>query len=212
VLLVDDSADHSDLLVREIRQNGHDVTCQRVDTAERLREALENTGWDLVIGDDRVSGFSALDAVAILKSMRLDIPFILVSGTLDDDLELKAFQAGVDDYLMKDNLHRLMPAIRRALREAEERRVRCMAEQALRESEERYRELVENANDVILSTDLEGNFIALNTAGELLSGYSREELRHMNMAQVLTPESLRRAKQRSGKSCLMGDRRPTSST
>jgi len=117
----------------------------------------------------------------------------MVSDSLGEDKAIAALTMGISDYVPKSNLQRLVPVVERAIRQVEDRRIRRGAEEALRQSEERYRELIENANDVIFSVDMVGNFTSLNRAGEQISGYSRDELTHMNMAQVLTPEDLRRA-------------------
>ena len=104
--------------------------------------ALKTGEWDIVISDFRMPNFSGPQALALLKKLELDLPFIIVSGTVGELTAVESMKAGAHDYIMKDNLTRLVPAIRREIREARDRRERRQADIALRESEERFREIV----------------------------------------------------------------------
>lgn len=193
VLVVDDSDATAGLLVGELRRTAYEVIHERVDTSAAMMRALDEQPWDVVIAAHRLRHFPRLGALSLLRRRDRHAPFIVVTEPADEDDTMAVLQLGAQDYVVRTKLGRLVPVIERALREAEERRVRREVEAALRKSEERYRELVENANDIVLTTDLQGNFTSLNKAGELISGYSREEVVRMNMAQFLTPESLSRA-------------------
>jgi PAS domain S-box-containing protein len=190
VLIVESQERDAKLLIRELEHGGYDVTYGRVDTAEAMSAALDREPWDIVISSYSLPRFNALEALALLTQRDLAVPVIIMSRTLDEDMAASALRVGVHDHLMKRNLTHLVPSVREGLRAVEERSVLRRAEEALRQSEERYRELVENANDVVFTIDLAGNFTSLNSAGEQISGYTRGEVVQMNMAQVLASESL----------------------
>ena len=117
VLVVEDSADDAELVVRLIKKGGYSVYHERVDTAQQMRDALKNNVWDIIISDYKMPGFSGIKALGILNECGLDIPFILVSGTIGEELAIEAMRKGANDYLMKDNLSRLVPAIEREIKE-----------------------------------------------------------------------------------------------
>jgi signal transduction histidine kinase len=131
LLLVEDSENDAELLIREIRRGGYDPAFERVDTAEALTAALNRKIWQLVIADYTMPRFSGTDALAMVRSRGLDIPFIFVSATIGEDIAVAAMRAGAQDYLVKGQLKRLVPAIQRELREAEVRRERRSAEEQL---------------------------------------------------------------------------------
>ncbi len=135
VLIVEDSEDDALLLVRELRRSGYEPTFRRVDTLSEMRDALSSGRWEVIIADYSMPRFSALAALKVLRDSDQDLPFIVVSGAIGEEVAVDMMRAGAHDYVMKDNLARLGPAIRRELREAAERRARREAERALRESE-----------------------------------------------------------------------------
>jgi len=156
VLIIEDVEDDALLAEEALRQGGYAVTTQRVDTAATLEVALDSQPWDLLLCDYTMPHFNGLEALAAVRRHGLDAPFILLSGTIGEESAVEAMQAGAQDYIMKDNPARLVPAVQRALREATERRQRWRAETALRASEERYRGLVETSPDAIALLDLHG--------------------------------------------------------
>ena len=103
VLIVDDSVDDAELVVRALRQNGHEPKCNRVDTPEAMRAALAQQDWDVVIADYSMPRFDGIAALKILKTTHPDIPFILVSGTIGEDIAVEAMKAGASDYILKNN-------------------------------------------------------------------------------------------------------------
>ncbi len=131
LLLVEDSEDDAALLARELRRSGCRVTCKRVDNPVAFEAALASGPWDIIIGDYRLPTFTGLDALAVVRGRGLDVPFILLSGVIGGELAVQAMKAGANDYIMKDNLARLVPAVERELREAEVRRERKRTEEAL---------------------------------------------------------------------------------
>jgi diguanylate cyclase (GGDEF)-like protein len=121
VLIVEDSEDDVELLVFELELGGYNPIYQRTDTAETTLAALEEQEWDLVIADYSMPQFNAIAALSLLQEKGLDLPFIIVSGTITEETAVAAMKAGVHDYLTKDNLARLVPAVERELREAQVR-------------------------------------------------------------------------------------------
>jgi len=132
LLLVEDSEDDALLVLRELRRGGHDVTPTRVETAEALTHALDTGEWDAVISDYALPRFDALAAFHLVRQRGLDVPFLIVSGQMGEDTAVAAMKAGVHDFLLKDRLGRLGPAMTRELREAKLRAERrSMQEQLL---------------------------------------------------------------------------------
>jgi signal transduction histidine kinase len=132
VLLIEDSEDDAALLDIELQRAGYAPVCHRVETREAMSSALERSTWDLIIADYRLPSFDGLAALALVKEKGLDLPFIIVSGYITEETAAAAMKAGAHDYVMKDKLARLGPAVGRELREAEVRRERRRAEEALR--------------------------------------------------------------------------------
>lgn len=130
-LLVEDVERDALLLVRELTRGGFDVTFERVDTAEALAAALDQKSWDIIISDYTMPRFSAPQALALVKERRLELPFIIVSGTVDEEMAVGAIRAGAHDFMAKGRLARLIPAIERELQEAVLRAERSKLEEQL---------------------------------------------------------------------------------
>lgn len=152
-LLVEDSEDDAELLIRELRKGGYDVTHRRVETAETMHAALTHQSWDIVISDYCMPTFDAPSAIGVLANSGFDIPILIVSGTIGEEAAVEALKAGAGDFLVKGRLARLVPAVERELREAENRRHARGAEDALRRSELKYRRIVETAQEGIWVLD-----------------------------------------------------------
>src|SRR5512141_1152614 len=130
VLVIEDSVDDSFFIVRELQRGGFQVQFDRVETASDMREALESGSWDLIISDYMMPQFDGASALALYKQSGLDIPFIVVSGAMGEDLAVEMIKAGAHDYVKKDNLARLVTSARRELGAARQRRVRQQTEDA----------------------------------------------------------------------------------
>lgn len=133
--MVEDSEDDTLLVLRELRTGGFKVDYARVETAEQLIRVIKQKDWDIIISDYVLPRFSGLVALKTVQNMGIDLPFLIVSGIIGEEVAVEAMLAGAHDYILKGNLKRLVPAVKRALREARERRARRQAEAALRESQ-----------------------------------------------------------------------------
>jgi two-component system, cell cycle sensor histidine kinase and response regulator CckA len=133
VLMVEDSEDDAALLVRELRRGGYDVQLKRVEESSALESAYEKQIWDVIISDFSMPHFSGTDALRLLRSKGCDRPFIFVSGTMGEEVAVAALRDGAQDYLMKTNLKRLVPAVQRALQDDEDRKHRKQMEQQVQQ-------------------------------------------------------------------------------
>jgi signal transduction histidine kinase len=136
VLIIEDSQDDALLVEVELRRAGYAPVCHRVETAGALTAALERQPWDLIIADYRLPHFDGITALALVKEKGIDLPFIIVSGYITEETAIAAMKAGAHDFVMKEKLGRLGPAVERELREAEVRRQRRLAEEELRRAYE----------------------------------------------------------------------------
>jgi two-component system, cell cycle sensor histidine kinase and response regulator CckA len=178
ILIVEDSEDDLLLLLRELRRGGYNPDYVRVETAAEMQAALDRQPWDIVIADYTLPRFSAPEALVLLQQKQQDIPFIIVSGTIGEEAAVAAMRSGAHDYLLKDNLTRLVPAVARELRESQERQQRLWAEQALQESEERFRQLAENITESVfwMSDPRAQQILYVSPAYENIWGSSCESL------------------------------------
>jgi len=176
VLLVEDSEDDALLLIRTLKKNGYDPECERVETAETMRTALKKKLWDVILCDYKLPKFSALNALDLYKEAGIVIPFIIVSGTIGEETAVELMKAGAHDYIMKDKLSRLVPAIDREMKDAVVRSKSRQAEQFLKESEERFSTIFQASPVSMAITRMEGNqLIDVNKAWSEATGFSRDE-------------------------------------
>lgn len=192
VLLAEDSEDDALLLIEALRVANYDPDCRVVDNRRDMADALEEDGWDVVISDYAMPSFSAPDALKLVQESGLDLPFIIVSGRIPEDVAVEAMKAGAHDFVSKSNLARLPAAVDREMREAEVRRQRRLAEEALRESEERLRLIAEAATDAIFYTDGDSNILYANSAAEMMFGYTKDELLAGKITMVVPEEDRER--------------------
>ena len=151
ILIVEDSEDDALLVAQELRRAGFDLESERVETGDSLRTMLRSKAWNLVIADYSLPHFSGLDALKMVRELRGDLPVIIVSGAIGEDVAVEAMKAGANDYVMKDRLPRLGPAVKRELREAEDRSRRKVAEEELRRT---TAELNDALSDLVQSEKL----------------------------------------------------------
>src|SRR5262249_236553 len=120
VLIVEDSQEDTELLLRELRVGGYDPVYERVDDSESMKKALQKK-WDLILIDHTMPHFNSETACGLLKELRVETPFILISGTIGEEAGVEAMKAGAKDYLFKGNFKRLIPVVDRTLRDAGDR-------------------------------------------------------------------------------------------
>ena len=175
VLIIEDSEDDTELLVYHLERSGFDTTYQRVATQTAMSTALEEQ-WDVVLADYSLPQFSATAALTLLQERGLDLPFIIVSGSIGDGIAVAAMKAGAHDYLMKGNLARLVPAIERELQEASNRRERRRIQLALRESEDRWQLALQGNNDGIWDWNIQDNTAFFSTRWKEMLNYEEQEI------------------------------------
>ena len=183
VLIVEDSVDDTFFIVRELQRGGFVVEFERVETPSGMQRALESRPWDLVISDYSMPLFGGPAALALFQRMGLDIPFVLVSGAMGEDLAVEMLKAGADEYVMKDRLTRLVPAVRNELRAARERRLRRQTESTLAY----MASLVKSCDDAIVGTTVDGTIVSWNDGAERLYGYTGVEAMGQHVSMLFPP-------------------------
>ncbi len=170
LLILEDNPDDAELAVKELERKGFDVKWTRVDTEKAFREALAEKP-DLILSDYHVPSFDAVAALQIYRQLKLEIPLIIFSGTIGEEMAVECMKSGATDYVLKDNLSRLCPVVKRALEEMKTYRKNRQAEESLRESESRYKRLYsmtrlmcDNLPELMWTKDLENRFIFANKA------------------------------------------------
>lgn len=180
LLFIEDAENDVMLLLHRFRNAGYAPTYLQVASESGMREALQRESWDVILCDHNLPGFSAQAALRTIQDLCLDLPFIIVSGVMQEDEAIAAMRAGAHDYLSKNKLERLIPAVERELREVGNRREKRLAEQTLRQSEARLRALTDNIPGVVFqmgyTPDGMLGFQYLSEAAAMLFGISADEL------------------------------------
>jgi two-component system cell cycle sensor histidine kinase/response regulator CckA len=169
LLIVDDVADDAELIVRELRR-AYDVSVERVETAELLREKLLGGSWDLLVSDFALPTLTGMDVLRVLADTGIDLPCIIISGTIDEEAAVEALRAGARDFISKNRLARLRPAVDRELREAAARRERRQATAALEAAGERMRFAMRTAGVGTWELDLQTGQVVWSDVLETLHG------------------------------------------
>jgi diguanylate cyclase (GGDEF)-like protein/PAS domain S-box-containing protein len=172
ILFIEDVENDVLLLVDHLQSGGLAFEWQRVDTERDIVKKLQDS-WNIVFSDYAMPYLSGARALEIVRQHDPDIPFIFVSGTMGEDIAVEAMKCGAQDYVMKENLSRLLPAVDRELRDAQQRRERRQAEQIVR----KLSLVVKQATDSVFITDPEGRIEYVNPAFETLTGYAADEIR-----------------------------------
>ncbi|NQU70243.1 MAG: PAS domain S-box protein, partial [Rhodospirillales bacterium] len=164
VLMIEDTETDGDLVALEMRRRGIDLVFKRVETAGDMRAALADEEWDVVLCDYVLPAFDAMEALKILQALKLDLPFIVLSGVVRTGDVIEILRSGAEDFIDKNDLARLVPSVERALREADERRALRQSEIALHESEERFRVIYEEIAAGIALVGADREILSANPA------------------------------------------------
>lgn len=192
ILVVDDSPNDAEIEIRNIEKAGYKVEYKRVDSEDGLLQALNDEKWDIVLGDYTMPGFSGTKALHLIRAFEPELPFIFVSGTIGEDTAVESMRAGAKDYVVKDNLRRLVPAIERELVDVEEREQRRRADAERRTAEARYEHLVTTAPNAIIAMDHDHRITVFNQQAEEIFGYSASEVLGKDIG-ILIPERFQKA-------------------
>ncbi len=188
VLFVEDNEDDMMLLAHELKKGGFDPEYLQVYTAETMQKSLMENNWDIIISDYSMPVFNGMAALKLFQKMNIDVPFIVVSGTIGEDIAVKMMRLGAHDYLLKGATKRLVPAVERELREAEERRSLKKTEAALIKSEELYRTIVETSSDSFFACDIHGKLLFASNQTVHLHGFrSLQELYKLRAFELFAP-------------------------
>jgi PAS domain S-box-containing protein len=184
VLLVEDSAADATLLLRELHRHGYEPVCERVVDAAGMEAALDRQAWDVIVSDYHLPQFGAPAALALLKRKGIDVPFLLFTGSLPEAAAAEALRNGADDYVMKHDLSRLIPAIRREVESAVEGRAPLPNETALLP----LAALIQSAEDAIIGVNLAGLITLWNPGAERLFGHPAREAVAQSISILVPPE------------------------
>ncbi len=184
VLIIEDSENDMALLIRELRKGGFELFYERVDTPEAMSAALDLKKWDIILSDYSLPRFNGLEALKLLREKKIKTPFLIVSGSIGEETAVEVMKSGVQDYIMKDNLSRLVPSVKRALRERNLEQEQKKTEEALAKAQERFRSIYESCRDGITFIDFKGHILDANHSFLQMMGYSRDELLHLKYEEM----------------------------
>jgi PAS domain S-box-containing protein len=189
-LIVEDAETDAELLLRSLKQAGYDVHYRRVESRAEMQKALAEHSWEIILSDYSLPQFSAPEALKTLKETGIDLPFIIVSGTIGEDIAVDAMKNGAHDFMVKGRLARLGPAIERELRDVEARRQRREAEEGRRASDARFRAIMEAASEAVIAAEEGGQIQYVNPAAERMFGYAAGDLLGRSLGELI-PESFK---------------------
>jgi len=199
VLIIEDSDDDAQMIVRELKKGGFHPDYDKVETAAQMGKALQEKQWDIILCDYNLSKFSAQSAMALLKEKNHEIPLIVISEMSGEETAVECIRSGAQDWLMKSNLSRLCPTIIKELEEAKVRSRQKWAEsqkeaafEALLQSEEKHRTILQNMEEGYYEVDLRGKFTFFNDSMCRILGYPRKEMAGMSSRQVTDKENAKK--------------------
>ena len=194
ILIISDSTGDVDLILLALKRGNFEVTHQLVDSDQAMDTALEQKTWDLIISGYDMAKFHGLDALELYQEKGLDIPFLIVSEDIGQELAVAALKAGVHDFIVMDNLARLVPAVKRELQEAHLRRLEHQAQETLRQSEAKYREMLEHVPIGLYCSSPSGKILDANPAlADLLASPNKHFLMSHNLTDLFVdPQDHRR--------------------
>jgi two-component system cell cycle sensor histidine kinase/response regulator CckA len=188
LLILEDDAFDAELEVATLEDAGYVCRWERVETRAEFLACLDAPDYDVILADYNLPAFDGLTALQLFLDRDLDLPFILVSGTMGEETAIESLKAGATDYVLKDRLTRLGPVVKRALRECEERQQRRQAEEALRKNQQLLNAIVDHSPLVIQVKDLEGRYLLVNRQIEKQFGWRRREAIGRTPHEVYTPQ------------------------
>jgi PAS domain S-box-containing protein/putative nucleotidyltransferase with HDIG domain len=191
VLIIEDSENDALFIIHELKKGGYNPVYERVETAAAMKKALKEKQWDIILCDYTLPKFNGPSAIAVLKEADIDIPIIIVSGTIGEETAIEFMRLGAHDYIMKGKLSRLCPAIARELEDAEIRNKEKQAEEKLRHEEQRFRAFIEHFSDIIVIMNREGIITYVNPAVERVLGFKPEERIGAKGFELIHPDDLK---------------------
>lgn len=193
VLIIEDYEEDAALLGRYLKRLGYALETRRIETPEQLLHALEETSaWDLVLADYTLPSFGAREALAMIQGHGVDIPFIIVSGTIDEVSAVSAMRAGAHDYVLKGHLERLFPAIERELADVQRRKERLRTETELKLAQQRFSATFNQAAVGMAHTSPEGRFVLANQRLAEMLGADAARMTSLSLTDFVLPSERER--------------------
>lgn len=188
ILFLEDLEADKQLADRELKNSGLIFSSIRVETKEELQAQVIKFAPDIIISDYSLPKYNGMQALRFIKENYPSLPFILFTGSINEETAVECMKTGADDYIIKEHLTRLPFAVRDVLKKFDALNEKREFQKALIESEDRFRDLVENSSDLICTHDQDGNLLSVNKAAVNVTGYTEKELLKMNMQDILVPE------------------------
>jgi two-component system, NarL family, sensor histidine kinase UhpB len=190
ILMLEDDPHDAELIQSLLKRHGLEFHATVVSDEASFLSALASNTYDVLLADNSLPQYSSTAALKIVRDRWVNLPFILVTGTVSEEFAANIIQQGADDYILKSNLKRLPTAIQQAVERRRMMRARQQAEDSLRLSELRYRTLVEQASDGIIVSDYQGKILEVNTYACVMLGYSRDALSRLKMTDIFFPDDI----------------------
>ena len=206
ILMVEDLATDAQLIERELRKANIDFVSKRVESKEAFLKTLTEFQPDIVLSDFSLPQFSGLEALRLLKENGHDVPFILITGSLTEEVAVECMKEGAHDYILKTSLKRLPSAVINALEKTKAEQEKLEAETALQRSEELYRLIAENTSDLICLLDTKGHYLYVSPSYQEVLGYAPADLLDRSMFSLIHPDDRKAAEQKCVESLV--DKKP----